>query len=132
MRGELIGIVNAKYSSSGSEGLGFAIPMNTVLKVYSDLIEFGYVKGKPDHGLTIVADGYYFFTQLYITSSRYTEELRYGDRLVSIGGQTVSTVSEAYALLNRYDIGETVEIVVVRSNQQISVTLEICEYTPPN
>ena len=132
MRGELIGIVNAKYSSSGSEGLGFAIPMNSVLAVYNDLIEFGYVKGKPDHGLTIVADGYYFFTQLYITSSRYTDELRYGDRLIAIGGQAVSTVSDAYALLKQYDIGETVDITVVRSNQQITVTLEICEYTPPN
>lgn len=132
MRGELIGIVNAKYSSSGAEGLGFAIPMNTVLEVYNDLIEFGYVKGKPDHGLTIVTDGYYFFTQLYITSSRYTDELRYGDRLIAIDGQTVSTVNEAYALLDRYGIGETVDITVVRSNQQITVTLEICEYTPPN
>lgn len=133
MRGELIGIVNAKYSSSEAEGLGFAIPVNTVLEVYDDLIQFGYVKGRADHGLTIVTDRYYIFQgYLYIYSSRYTDELQYGDRLLAIDGKTPTSIDEAYALLGRYEIGDKVEIVVVRNSKQISVSLEIREYTPQN
>lgn len=133
MRGELIGIVNAKYSSSEAEGLGFAIPVNTVLEVYDDLIQFGYVKGRADHGLTIVTDRYYIFQgYLYIYSSRYTDELQYGDRLLAIDGKTPTSIDEAYALLGRYEIGDEVEIVVVRNSKQISVSLEIREYTPQN
>ena len=131
MRGELIGIVNAKYLSSDAEGLGFAIPMNTVYKVYSDLIEFGYVKGRADHGLTITTDRYYVFQgYLYIYSSRYTDDLQYGDRLVSIDGKTPVGINDAYAMLSQYEIGDKVPISVVRDGKQITVSLEIREYTP--
>lgn len=131
MRGELIGIVNAKYSSSGAEGLGFAIPMNTVMEVYEDLCEFGYVKGRADHGLTITTDRYYIFQgYLYIYSSRYTDELQYGDRLLAIGDAYPATVEEAYALLDQYGIGEKVEVTVVRNGKQVKVSLEIREYEP--
>lgn len=131
MRGELIGIVNAKYSSSGAEGLGFAIPMNTVMEVYEDLCEFGYVKGRPDHGLTITTDRYYIFQgYLYIYSSRYTDELQYGDRLLAIGDQYPTTIEEAYAMLDQYEIGETVKVTVIRNGKQITVSLAIREYEP--
>ena len=131
MRGELIGIVNAKYSSSGAEGLGFAIPMNTVMEVYEDLCEYGYVKGRADHGLTLTTDRYYvFYGYIYIYSSRYTDELKYGDRLLAIDGKTPTSIEEAYTLLGRYDIGETAEITVARNGQQIRISLEIREYEP--
>jgi len=128
MRGELIGIVNAKYSSSEAEGLGFAIPVNTVLEVYDDLIKFGYVKGRADHGLTFTTDRFYMY--LYIYSSRYTDQLQYGDRLLAIDGNAPESVDDAYALLDGYEIGDTVEIVVARNGKQVTVTLEIREYVP--
>ncbi|MBR4873056.1 MAG: trypsin-like peptidase domain-containing protein [Clostridia bacterium] len=131
MRGELIGIVNAKYSSSGAEGLGFAIPMNTVMEVYEDLCEYGYVKGRPDHGITLATDRYYFFQgYLYIYSSRYTDELQMGDRVLSIDGVSPTTVDEAYALLDKHGVGEEIVIVVLRDNSQITVTLTVHEYEP--
>ena len=131
MRGELIGIVNAKYSNSNAEGLGFAIPMNTVIEVYDDLCEFGYVRGRADHGIIIATDRYYIFQgYLYIYSSRYTDELQYGDRLLAIGNQTPTSIEEAYSILEKYGIGETVDITVVRNGKQITVTLEIREYEP--
>lgn len=128
MRGELIGIVNAKYSTSEAEGLGFAIPINTVLEVYDDLIQFGYVKGRADHGLTFTTDRFYMY--LYIYSSRYTDQLQYGDRLLAIDGKAPTSIEEAYALLDAYEIGDTVEIVVARNGKQVTVALEIREYTP--
>ena len=55
MNGELVGIVNAKSSSSDAEGLGFAIPINDAIKVAQDLLENGYVTGRPYMGITYLA-----------------------------------------------------------------------------
>lgn len=134
MRGELIGIVNAKYSSSGAEGLGFAIPMNTVKAVYHDLVNYGYVKGKADHGLSIIQQyvmrpGYYGYA-LYIVESKYSDELVYGDRLLAVDGVTPATTDEAYSLLERYKIGDKVAITVYRSGQEKTVELTVSEYRP--
>ena len=52
-RGEVIGIVTAKYSSSGVEGLGFAIPINDAASIANDLITKGYVTGKAHMGVRI-------------------------------------------------------------------------------
>ena len=134
MKGELIGIVNAKYSSNGAEGLGFAIPMNTVSEVYNDLVNYGYVKGRADHGLSIVQQyafrpGYYGYL-LYIVESKYTSELVYGDRLIAINGVAPASADEAYALLDGYEIGDTVDVTVYRSGKEITVKVPISEYHP--
>ena len=50
-KGQLVGLVVAKSSGSGVEGLGFAIPINTAAKVASDLMEKGYVSGQPYTGM---------------------------------------------------------------------------------
>lgn len=134
MKGQLIGIVNAKYSRNGAEGLGFAIPMNTVKAVYEDLITYGYVKGRADHGLSIIEQytlrpGYYGYI-LYIVESKYNTELAYGDRLVAINGVAPTTANEAYSMLEGLEIGDTVKITVYRSGQEITVDLTVSEYHP--
>lgn len=134
MRGELIGIVNAKYSSGGAEGLGFAIPVNTFKVVYNDLIRYGYVTGRPAHGLTIdnayYSSGFYYYktSELVIYGSEYSSSFKYGDKIISIGGVKPTTVDEAYALLKGYSIGDVVKIVVSRDNKQLAIDLEIVEY----
>ena len=53
--GELVGIVNAKSSDSDAEGLGFAIPVNDAVKVAQELLENGYVTGRPYLGISYYA-----------------------------------------------------------------------------
>ncbi|MDL2236176.1 trypsin-like peptidase domain-containing protein [Christensenellaceae bacterium OttesenSCG-928-L17] len=60
--GELVGIINAKVSSSSTEGLGFAIPVNSVKQVVADLMDLGYVSGRAYLGVyvqtvSVTADG---------------------------------------------------------------------------
>ncbi len=134
MKGQLIGIVNAKYSSNGAEGLGFAIPMNTVSEVYDDLVSYGYVRGRADHGLSIIQQytlrpGYYGYI-LYIVESKYNTDLVYGDRLVAINGEAPASADDAYAMLDGLEIGETVQITVYRSGEEITVDLIVSEYHP--
>lgn len=58
MNGEVVGITTAKYSGSTSsgasiEGIGFAIPINDVMKLVDDLMEYGYITGQAYLGVTI-------------------------------------------------------------------------------
>jgi hypothetical protein len=58
MDGNVIGVTTIKFSGSSSsgaliEGLGFAIPINTALKVAYDLVEYGYVRGRAFLGITV-------------------------------------------------------------------------------
>ncbi|MDR0839580.1 MAG: S1C family serine protease, partial [Oscillospiraceae bacterium] len=52
-RGEVLGIVSAKYASSGTEGLGFAIPIDDAMSIASEIITNGYVTGKAKLGITV-------------------------------------------------------------------------------
>ena len=135
LRGELIGIVNAKYSSEGAEGLGFAIPADTVVSVYEDLIRYGYVKGRPDSGITLGTMYYNFFNYVIcITESRYTEELLPYDVLVSIDGVQPTSLAEAEAMLKGHEIGDVITVVVSRTEERTTTqhTIEVVvrEYTP--
>ena len=66
--GQLIGIVNAKFSATGVEGLAFAIPANTAKSIAQGLITKGYVEGRYNLGVTF-SNGYYrtggFFSTTY-------------------------------------------------------------------
>lgn len=135
MKGELIGIVNAKSSTAGAEGIGFAIPINTVFAVYNDLLSYGYVTGRPDSGLTLETVvrrvGYFYYQyDVCIAASRYTDELKRGDIVVSIGGKKPADITEAQALLSIHEIGDEVTIVVLRGDTEHTVKLTIREYTP--
>ena len=50
-RGEVVGIVTAKYSGTGVEGLGFAIPISDAARIAEDLVTKGYVTGKAYLGI---------------------------------------------------------------------------------
>jgi serine protease Do len=51
--GQVIGIVSAKYASTGVEGLGFAIPIDDAIDIVQQLISTGYVSGKPSMGVSV-------------------------------------------------------------------------------
>ena len=134
-KGELVGIVNAKSSTAGAEGIGFAIPINTVLSVYNDLVNYGYVTGRPDSGLTLETVvrrvGYFYYQyDVCIAASRYTDELKRGDIIVAIDGKAPSDINEAQALLSGHEIGDVVTIVVSRNGTEHTVKLTVREYTP--
>ena len=149
MAGELIGIVNAKSSSSSAEtsieGLGFAIPINHGFEVASQLIEFGYVKGKVT--LTVSVTEYeqdYRYTQgfqtyiikagVYVTDPGKNTELKANDRFISVDGVTVSTLADIKSILKNHKVGDTITATVARvsggKEYQQTVTLTCYEYIP--
>jgi serine protease Do len=141
LAGELIGIVNSKYSASGVEGLAFAIPIDSAYPVQLDLMEYGYVRGVIDHGLTLLditqenlAQYHYYYgieeIGVYIVESKYATELQNSDRILSVNGAEVKTMAEVKAILSDCKVGDTLTIVADRKGETINCTLILQEYVP--
>ena len=140
--GELIGIVNAKYSDEDAEGLGFAIPVNTMKTVVQDLLENGYVTGRPALGITVITVGDVQTAMQYGVSSLgvYVNSvdagsgaeaagMKAGDRIVSIGNQLVETTDDVTNALKSYNVGDVVEVQVDRGRELITLQVTLGEKT---
>jgi serine protease Do len=131
--GEIIGVVNAKSSGSDIEGIGFAIPSNTVKTVVEALIQYGYVPGRIDFGATLVnildartAMMYFVSTTgVYVSQANSDSALRAGDRIISIDGKEIKNSTDIKTLLETHKVGDTLSIIVSRSGQNKTVQLQL-------
>lgn len=145
MKGEVVGITTAKYSgesSSGAsiEGIGFAIPMDDVMSLVSDLKEFGYVKGAymgvtisdMDSQLASLAKIYGFPVGPIIQSveangAAALAGIQVEDIVVKLGSKEVSTVTELTRELRNYDPGDTTTIRVYRDGNILDLKITFGE-----
>ena len=148
-----MGIVNAKQTQEGVEGLGFAIPIDTVLELIIEIMEKGYIHGRACLDLEIqeissAVEAYYLYYNqsagIYITSSKYGEEidLKKGDRVVMINGTQITKKSDLNRILATMSPGDTVTLTVGRMEivssgywtqyreVGIEVTVVLKEYIP--
>lgn len=139
MAGELVGVVNAKVSSEEIEGLGFAIPVDIAYQIICELIEYRYVRGRVSTGLTLVdvtsisTAMYYFGTRatgVYVYDSLACPNLQYGDRILSVEGQTLANADALHQIVADRAVGDEITFVVNRKNQEITVILTLVEYVP--
>ncbi len=148
MNGRLIGIVNAKSSGSDIEGLGFAIPSKNAQNVASQLIAYGYIKGRVKIGIQCFEvqsqEDYmkYWKYSKYITdygvyiAEAENKSFETGDRIVAFDGTEISTFSDLKALLSKCEVGQKVTITVSRLNaatgksQLMQIETELTEKTP--
>ena len=144
--GEVIGIVSAKYSSSGSyssasvEGLGFAIPMDDVANMVSELVTNGYVTGKPLLGISVndvdenvQAYGVPAGAEVIVVTPGLCGEkagLKVGDIITKINDTEVTSAEELISAKNGYEVGDTVELTVYRSGETTTVKVTLEESTP--
>lgn len=144
-KGELVGIVNAKSGNTSAgtsiEGLGFAIPIDTVKPLVSDLIEHGYVTGRVQLGVYLVdiqdertaAQYRVFDFGCYIArvgenSDAEKAGLQSGDRIVSINGKEIQSSEEVAAIIDDSSVGDTLEMVVATGNTERTVKVTLTEY----
>ena len=136
--GNLIGVVNAKTSSSGIEGLGFAIPINSVIDIIDELIANGSVTSRPALNVSLYdytkSGGYYYSNNqeagcyiVQIVSGGAADQagLKQNDRIVKFDGKSISSTAEVKAILRNHKIGDKVEIVVDRDGEEITKTFEL-------
>ena len=145
MNGELIGLVNAKSSSSDAEGLGFAIPINDAIQVAQDLLENGYVSGRPYMGITYIAvtdaqtaaqfnvNAYGVYVVDVVQGGPADKAgLKVGDRIVSIDGTEIAQKDDLGTLMQQHTAGDTLSITVARNGQMQTVSLTLGEKNASN
>ena len=147
--GEVIGIVSAKYSSASSsssstsvEGLGFAIPMDDVADMVSQLVSNGYVSGQPILGVSVNRNEISQEAQAYgvpagaeilvVTPGLCGEEagLQAGDIVTQINDTTVSNGSDLINAVANYSPGDTVTLTVYRNGETLTLQVTLDESTP--
>lgn len=143
--GEVIGITTAKYSTSSSgtnvEGLGFAIPINDVKNIISDLIQYGYVTGKPYMGITGVTMSASVAQQYGVTnavlgvyvatvedgSCSAKAGLQPGDIITAMDEDDVVTFQDLEAAKATHQAGDTVTLTVFRNGEKLELSLTLDE-----
>ena len=143
-RGEVIGIVTAKYSSSGVEGLGFAIPINDAASIANDLITKGYVTGKAYMGVRIdqryisaysqyynMPEGAYVYS-VESGSCAETAGLRAGDIITKLGESEVKSYTDLTHAVKQYSAGDTAELVIYRAGETLTLSITFDEEVPEN
>ena len=150
-KGELVGIVVAKSSGLDIEGLGFAIPINDVKGVINDILDLGYVSGRPFLGvsladskqtqvpsnsiwgllygqsMTTTSYGAYV-TDIVPGSAAEKAGIKKDDQIISINDEMISTSSDVTSAVAEYNIGETIKIGIVRENKMLTVEATLQEY----
>ena len=139
--GEVVGIVSAKYSSTGSngetaEGLGFAIPINDVSSMIQDIMTNGYVSNRAYLGATIgtlnasMAQQYrYDITEgafVYSVEDGGPADqagLQLGDVITAIDDTEITSLDDLTAARKSYTAGDTCTLTVYRQGETITLQL---------
>ena len=135
--GQVIGINTMKIGTfaddAGVEGLGFAIPSSYVKEIVDQLINQGYVSGRPSLGLT--GQWVSSFNQqfrripagLYITQNPENSQIRAKDIVLYVADIRVTNQDELNAVLYSHQAGDTVTLVLYRDGRQYSVDITLAE-----
>jgi len=140
--GQVVGINTMKIgdymSDAGVEGLGFAIPSATVKEVVDQLLQQGYVSGRPSLGFEYETVSVFlqiyshlpkgiYITQVLPGSDAESKGLSVGDILLSIDNTRITDADELKTLLYSYQPGDIANVVIYRSGRQYVLDLMIDE-----
>lgn len=140
--GQVIGINTVKlssyYSSATVEGLGFAIPISVAKPVIDELIEHGYISGRPALGITgkplpDVFRAYYHLPDgVYVESvdpdsDAFAKGLREGDTITAAQGISVSTIDDLNTVKHQYQAGDEVTLTVFRAGETFELNVILGE-----
>ena len=136
-QGQVIGINTLKVASTGVEGIGFAIPINSTTDIIDQLKTNQKVK-RPYIGISgrdlddDTAKRYNLVKGVYVVSvDEYSAAekagLKTGDVIVGIDDKSISTMSELNEIKNTHSIGDTVKLKINRDGQEKEIDLTLGE-----
>ena len=140
--GEVVGIVTAKYSDTGVEGLGFAIPINDAAKIANDLITKGYVTGKAYMGVSIDERYNSMYSQYYnmpigafvksVESGSCAESagIQAGDIITRLGDVEITGYTDLKQAIKQYSAGDSAELELYRAGESRTLTVTFDEAVP--
>ena len=143
--GQVIGINSSKMSSGGLgeasvEGICFAIPSNKVADVVEDFMNYGYVKGKPQLGITCrdvtadISQMYGMPIGVYVIevsegSAAETAGLKKGDIITAVDDTAITNSVELTAQKNLHTAGDEIKLTFMRNGEEMTITLTLDEQT---
>jgi serine protease Do len=138
--GQVIGINTMKLSSeyTAVEGIGFAIPISTAKPIVDELVEKGYVSGRPAFGFTVEVlsaqmrlfydlPGCLYIRSVEEASDAYAKGIQQGDLICAIDGTEVSTMDEFNTIKNQFSAGDTVTLTIYRKGEQWDVDIQLMD-----
>ena len=134
-KGQVIGVNTLKVSSTGVEGIGFAIPINSTISVTEELKTYNKVR-RPYIGIggrnlsEELAKAHNLVVGVYVStieqfSAAEKAGIKIGDVITAIDGKEIKTMDELNEVKNSHKIGDTVTLKIYRDghSQDIKVTL---------
>ena len=134
-QGQVIGVNSAKVSIDGYEGLGFAIPINTVRPIAEELVRSGSVSSRPMLGVSVsrlsaMASNFYGLPQgLYVTAVDPGQlcGLQTGDVITHINDVAVTDETDAVIVRDQFRAGDTVTVTYFRRGVTKTVELTLLD-----
>ncbi len=134
--GEVVGVTNAKMTSA--EGIGFAIPINDVKNIIEELINKGYVSGRPILGVTVVSVDVSTAEQFGWPSGLYVRDVTENgpadqagllpeDIITHVNGQEMDSTMALLELRDTLAVGDEMKMTVYRDGETITLTLILGE-----
>ena len=136
-KGQVIGVNTLKVSSTGVEGIGFAIPINSTLSVTEELKTYNKVRrpyiGIGGRNLTEqIAKAHNLVEGIYVStveqfSAAEKAGIKIGDVITAIDGKEVKTMDELNEIKNKHKIGDTVTLKVYRDSKYQDIQVKLGE-----
>lgn len=111
MRGELVGIVNAKTSDEAVEGICFAIPSDTARNIFDDLLSDGVVEGRVSLGISVAV---YNTSTVYVTDVGGDGDFKQYDRIAKINDTDITSLLSYHDALAAIKPGDEVRVTLYR------------------
>lgn len=143
INGQVIGINTAKIKISGVEGMGFAIPSNTVMQITAELVKKGHVE-RPWLGVTIknltpleaqhlqINVDYGVLVDEVVTGSpAFQAGIKPLDVIVALEGKKIADSAALQNSLYQFKVGQKIKVTVFRDNRELDLELTL-EKMPEN
>ena len=138
--GEVIGINSVKLVDDAAEGLGFAIPMNEAVPIVGDLLNYGYVKGRPMIGVSIreITPELAYYNNLLVDYGLYVMSvtegsgaekagLTRGDIILKVDGSKVTSSAQMNKIRDSHKAGEKINVTIMRGNKELTLSVLLIE-----
>lgn len=136
--GQVVGITTSKIVSETYEGMGFAIPSQTVKNIVDTLVKNGYVEGRVKIGISGIAVTSEQASNYNIPQGIYVQSivsggpcdgtsLKEGDVITEVDGETITSFADVYAILETHKPGDKIKVKYYNSSSgdgEVEITLQ--------
>ena len=136
--GQVVGITTSKIVSETYEGMGFAIPSQTVKSIVDTLVKNGYVEGRVKIGISGIAVTSDQASNYNIPQGIYVQSivsggpcdgtsLKEGDIITEVDGETITSFADVYAILETHKPGDKIKVKYYSSSSgdgEVEITLQ--------